>query len=289
MHKYKLIYSYLFLLCFIYFTRGYFRRTLSLICSFYYPKRKNKRSIALYLTILRTRANIFLFLARGIKQALFEDKKRLKVNLWQRFLANNPTLNLWLIRLGIMKKKDFCFSCGVPGVVVDKIKLNKSVNKLHPCNNKECSATYCLSCAMNHNFKCVICNSNIIKKHKSLKNLLTNAKTKDMDDSNESEASDSGEEWRPFYPEDLSNLTEINDNPGSEYIHNSENSQFKNFLNQLDNLAKIKVKEEKKFLNFLCAPNKLDAFDCKPRKLSRFNSEERFILHNKIKCKFKIS
>ena len=233
--KYRLILLYLLVLCLIYFTRGYFRRSLSLICSFYYPKRRNKRNIHLYLTILRTRANIFLFLARGLKQTIFRDKTAIKVNLWQRILANHPTLTLWLTRLKILKKKDFCNVCGQPGVVDDGEKLNKSPNRLYSCTNEQCKSTYCLACVMEHRFKCLLCNAKILKKHKGLKP-LQREQTSDS-----SEQSDSGEEWQPFYLE------------SEKFNAKDDQTELVRLNKKWKRFPKLKKKEEKRFAAYLCS------------------------------------
>ena len=256
--KYRLILFHLLILCSIYFTRGYLKRTLSLICSFYYPERKNKRNIHLYLTILRTRANLFLFLARGLKQTAFEDKRRLKINLCERFLADNPTLTLWLTRLKILNKKDFCFVCGLPGVIAKDDQLNKSLNKLYSCTSEQCESTYCLNCASDHSFRCVLCNSRIIKKHKGLKPI------NGEDEDNYFEISDSDDEWQPFYFEffKLKNKKKV-----------VRGVKLKNFYQQLDELSNLKQKEEKKFLAYLCSTDhrRIKRFKLNKSSISKFN------------------
>lgn len=236
--KYRQILCYLLGLCVIYFTRGYFRRSLSLICSFYYPERRNKRNIHLYLTILRTRANIFLFLARGLKQTVFRDKTAIKVNLWERFLANHPTLTLWLTRLKVLKKKDFCTVCGQPGIVEKGEKLNKSIYRLYPCTNEQCRSAYCLSCAMEHQFRCLLCNAKIIEKHKGSKPLQRE------ETSDSSQESDSGEEWQPFYFDSQ----QVADEPD-----NDQSVSLNKLSKKLRQFPKLKKKEDKRFEAYLCA------------------------------------
>lgn len=93
-----------------------------------------------------------------------------------------------------------------------------------------------------------------------MKTLMNHTNEKDHEQS-ESEQSDSGEEWQPFYFDLIKFKPKVR----------SKRTEFKQFSEHLDQLSDLKKKEEKKFSTFLSLSD--EESDRKPERIRKATGE----------------